>query len=85
MELDLPAPKRKISYPIANAVASVLELIYTLVPTHPEPPLTRVSVSMLANSTTLDISAAKNELGYQPKVSINEGFELFMKWWKENN
>jgi nucleoside-diphosphate-sugar epimerase len=84
-ELGLPTPKRKISYPTANAAANVLEFICTLIPTHPEPPLTRMSVSMMANSTTLDISAAKNELGYQPKVSIDEGFDKFMQWWKENH
>jgi nucleoside-diphosphate-sugar epimerase len=84
-ELNLPKPKRKISYSTANTAASVLELIYTLIPTHPEPPLTRISVSMLANSTTLDISAAKNELGYQPKISVDEGFDKFMHWWKENH
>lgn len=83
-ELNLPKPKRKISYHVANAVATTLELLYGLIPTHPEPPLTRISVSMLANSTTLNISAAKNELGYQPKVSVDEGFDLFMKWWKES-
>jgi nucleoside-diphosphate-sugar epimerase len=83
-ELNLQPPRRKISYSTANAAATILELIYILVPTHPEPPLTRVSVSMMANSTTLDISAARSELGYQPKVSIDEGFELFMKWWKES-
>ena len=83
--LDLPHPKRKISYQTANAAASALELIYTFIPTYPEPPLTRVSVSILANSTTLDITAAKNELGYQPKVSVDEGFDLFIKWWKETS
>ncbi len=82
-ELNLPHPKRKISYRTANAAASVLEFIYTLIPTHPEPPLTRMSVSMMANNTTLDISAAKNELGYQPKISVDEGFDKFMQWWKE--
>ena len=84
-ELNLPSPKRKISYPTAHTVASVLEFIYTLIPTHPEPPLTRISVSMMANSTTLDITAAKQELGYQPKVSIAEGFDKFMHWWKERH
>jgi len=82
-ELNLPTPKRKIPYRTANAAASVLEFICTLIPTHPEPPLTRMSVSMMANSTTLDISAAKQELGYQPKVSVDEGFDKFMKWWKQ--
>ncbi len=83
-ELNLQPPKRKVSYSTANAAASALELIYTLIPTHPEPPLTRITVSMMANSTTLDISAAKNELGYQPKVSVDEGFDIFMEWWKES-
>jgi nucleoside-diphosphate-sugar epimerase len=83
-ELNLPSPKRRVSYRIANAVANMLELIYTIIPTHPEPPLTRMSVSMMANSTTLDISAAKQELVYQPKVSIDAGFERFIKWWKES-
>ena len=84
-ELNLPHPTRKISYKTANAVATVLEALYTIIPTHPEPPLTRVSVSMMANNTTLDISAAKNELGYQPKVSVDEGVEKFLRWWKEKN
>ncbi len=85
VELNLQPPKRKISYSTANAAATALELLYTFIPTHPEPPLTRITVSMLANSTTLDISAAKKELGYQPKVSVDEGVDLFMKWWKEKN
>jgi nucleoside-diphosphate-sugar epimerase len=38
---------------------------------------------MLAHSTTLDISAAKNELGYRPRVSVEEGAERFLKWWKQ--
>jgi nucleoside-diphosphate-sugar epimerase len=82
-ELNLPHPKRKISYQTANAAATALELIYTLIPTHPEPPLTRLTVSMLAHSTTLDISAARTELGYQPHVSVEEGVKKFLKWWKE--
>jgi len=84
-ELNLQPPRRKISYSTANAAATIFELIYTLVPTHPEPPLTRVSVSMMAHSTTLDISAARNELGYQPRVSVDEGVERFLKWWKERH
>ncbi len=82
-ELNLPHPKRKISYKTADTAAGMLEFFYSLIPYGPEPPLTRVSVSMLANSTTLVISAARNELGYQPNVSVEEGVERFLKWWKE--
>ena len=84
-ELGLPHPKRKVSHRTANAAASMLEFFYSFIPSSPEPPLTRVSVSMMSNSTTLDISAARNELGYQPKVSVDEGVQRFLKWWKENS
>jgi nucleoside-diphosphate-sugar epimerase len=84
-ELKYPHPTRKISYRTAHAAASALEFVYSLIPFSPEPPLTRLSVSMMANSTTLDISAARNELGYQPKVSVEEGVTRFLKWWKERN
>lgn len=82
-ELGFPNPKIKISAPVAYVIATALEGLYTLIPTQPEPPLTRMAVNMISNSTTLDLSAAKNELGYQPKISMDEGFELFMKWYKE--
>jgi len=84
-ELQLPHPKRKISKRAAHTAASVIEFLYSLIPYSPEPPLTRVTVSMLANSTTLDISAAKNELGYHPNVSVEKGVQKFLKWWKEKN
>lgn len=84
-ELNLPHPKRKISKRAAHTVASGIEFIYSLIPYSPEPPLTRVTVSMLANNTTLDISAAKNELGYKPNVSAEEGVQRFLRWWKEKN
>ncbi len=82
-KLGYPHPSRKVSYKTANTAASALEFLYSLIPYSPEPPLTRVSVSMMANNTTLDISAAKADLGYQPKVSVEEGVQRFLKWWKE--
>jgi nucleoside-diphosphate-sugar epimerase len=84
-ELNLPHPKRNISKRAAHTAASVIEFFYSLIPYSPEPPLTRVTVSMLANSTTLDISAAQYELGYQPNISVEEGVRRFLKWWKEKN
>jgi len=83
-ELNLPRPTRKISYKTADAAATAIEFVYSLIPYSPEPPLTRLTVSMLSHSTSLDISAAKNELGYQPKVSVEEGVERFLNWWKES-
>jgi len=82
-ELNMPPPRRKIPRRVVHMAGGLLEFLFTLIPTHPEPPLTRLSVAMMSNSTTLDIAAAKNELGYKPRVSVDEGVELFLKWWKE--
>jgi nucleoside-diphosphate-sugar epimerase len=84
-ELKLPRPTRKVSYKTADAAATAIEFFYSLIPYSPEPPLTRLTVSMLAHSTTLDISAANAELGYRPKVSVAEGVERFLKCWKERH
>lgn len=48
-----------------------------------EPVLTPHSVSILAFSQTLDIRRARAELGYQPSVSVKEGFERYAKWYAE--
>lgn len=84
-ELKFSRPARKISLRTANLAGAAFELIYSLIPYSPEPPLTRLSVSMMANSTTLDISASKKELGYQPKISVDEGVQRFLSWWKKIN
>jgi len=84
-ELGFSHPRLKISRNAAYYVGGAFEFLYSLIPYSPEPPLTRMSVSMLANNTTLDISAAKKELGYQPRVSVEEGVQKFLKWWKESH
>jgi len=34
--------------------------------------------------TFADISKAKNLIGYNPKTSLKNGIENFVKWYKEN-
>jgi len=82
-ELGLLFPRRHIPYPLADAAAALLEGIYQLIPGQPEPPLTRYTVSVVAKNATLDISAARKELGFTPNVSVEEGFTRFIRSWKE--
>ena len=42
----------------------------------------RLVCALLAITTTLDISAARRDLGYQPRISLEEGFEAFVRWWQ---
>ena len=81
--LGYACPKRHISYKSAQAVAGTLELIYSALPGRPEPPLTRYTAGVLGASMTLDICAARGDLGYQPRVSLEEGVDRVIVWWKE--
>lgn len=81
-ELNLQFPARKISYQTAHTFAGVLESVYRALPNQPEPPLTRYSVFVISQNATLDISAARRELKYEPRISVEEGFQEFIKWWK---
>jgi len=83
--LNLKFPTRKIPYSLAHDLAALLEVVYRTLPGQPEPPLTRYSVFVISQDATLDISAAKKELDYQPKISMDEGFEKYILWWKERN
>jgi nucleoside-diphosphate-sugar epimerase len=78
-------PRRSISYPLALGLATALEVVSTLLPGHPEPLLTRYMVGILAKSTTLDISAARRDLGYLPRIPVEEGFQRFVDWWKKQD
>ncbi len=52
---------------------------------HWEPPLTRYSVGSLAFPQTLDISAARRDLGYLPRKDIREALqECGHHWGKQN-
>jgi nucleoside-diphosphate-sugar epimerase len=74
---------RKIPYPVAYSVAALLEWSHQLLPMLGEPPLTRYSIGVLAKSQTLDITRAREKLGYAPRVSLNEGLQVFADWWSK--
>jgi nucleoside-diphosphate-sugar epimerase len=52
-----------------------LELAYGLFGARSEPRMTRFLAAQLALAHYFDISAAKRDLGYSPRVSTAEGIE----------
>jgi nucleoside-diphosphate-sugar epimerase len=74
---------KHLSFSTAYNVAGAMEFISKYLLFGKEPILTRYTVGVLSKSQTLDITKARDELGYTPKVSIQEGIELFLKWWRE--
>lgn len=63
---------RPVNRRMAWAAATVLEGAYAVLPGRPEPPFTRYTLSTIAFSQTLDITRAKEELGYRPEVTLDD-------------
>ncbi|KTR24488.1 NAD-dependent epimerase/dehydratase family protein [Curtobacterium citreum] len=62
--------------PVA-ALAGALEAVCAVLPGHPEPPVTRYTVSTITHSQTLDISRARSVLGYAPQVSLDDALASY--------
>ena len=82
-KLDTKARFRPLPFPLAYLSAATLEATYKIFRGGTEPPLTRYSVGLMAKSQTLDISAAREVLGFSPRVTLEEGMERFARWWRK--
>lgn len=79
--LEKPLRLRPLPYRAASLLGGGLELVSRM--TGKEPRLTRSTVGLLSFSHTLDITRAKELLGYRPSVGMDEGLRRFSVWWKE--
>jgi len=69
----LPPVKRSLSPAAARCVGCCFELIYTLLRKQSDPPLTRFLASQLSQSHTYSVQRARDDFGYAPPVSFEEG------------
>lgn len=81
-KMQLPLKIKKVSFKTAYFSAKIMEGFYRLLQLKKEPPITCYGVGLVSKSMTFDITKAKTELGYQPKISICEGIDLFACWWR---
>ena len=76
----LPPVSRSAPLPVASFAGWCFETFYRLLGKKEEPRLTRWVVHELATAHWFDISAARRDLGYNPKVSLDEGLEKLKTW-----
>jgi len=69
----LAAVSATIPFPVAHALGGVAEAAFALAGRGAEPPMTRFLARQLSTPHWFDISAARRDLGYEPRVSIAEG------------
>ncbi|MBP6349453.1 MAG: NAD-dependent epimerase/dehydratase family protein [Candidatus Obscuribacter sp.] len=73
--LDRPLKLRPLSYELGLRLSSTMEVLATLL--RQEPLFTRYTLSLLSFSQTLDLSAARSDLNYQPRVTLVDGFKKY--------
>jgi nucleoside-diphosphate-sugar epimerase len=71
----LPPVEKSVSVRKAKLAGWVLEKVYSLLKLTGEPAMTRFLASQLSTSHWFDISAARRDLGYEPRVSLEEGLK----------
>lgn len=72
--------RRTIPRPLALAGAGMLEAAYRLSGRDDEPPMTRFLARQLSTTHWFKIDAARRDLGYEPRVSIDEGLRRLEEW-----
>jgi nucleoside-diphosphate-sugar epimerase len=77
----LPPEHRYLPQRNARLLAGVLEAVWRTLRLSSDPPLTRFLVEQLSTSHWFDITAARRDLGYQPKATMGEGLARLSEWW----
>jgi len=71
----LPPETRSVPPKLAHAAGTLCEILWKLLRLSGEPPMTRFVASELSSAHWFDISAARRDLGYQPRISLDEGLK----------
>ncbi len=79
--LDRPVPKTRI--PVWPVWLAGLLCELTFKPLGLEPPIFRRRVDFFIKDRAFDISKAKRLLGYEPRVSLDEGLKITADWYKQ--
>uniref|UniRef100_C6E976 3-beta hydroxysteroid dehydrogenase/isomerase n=1 Tax=Geobacter sp. (strain M21) TaxID=443144 RepID=C6E976_GEOSM len=72
----VPPVTRQVSPGLAYGAGVICETLWRVLRLSGEPPMTRFVAKELATAHWFDLSAARTDLGYHPRISIDEGLEL---------
>lgn len=78
--LGRPEPNIFVPYELAYAVCAFVEVWSKLVHAKEMPYLNRASLGHLKTEILMDVSKVRKELGWEPKVSLDDGVRLYVDW-----
>ena len=82
--VDLRPVAKSVSLATASRIGMVCEAAYRVLGLKSEPPMTRFLAVQLGTSHWFDISAARRDLGYEPRVSTAEGMRRLGEWLRRS-
>lgn len=74
--MHLRRPVKRVPLALAAGLATAVELSYRLAGVRSEPPILRYGVELLGVDMTLDISRARDELSYPPRVPMETALQI---------
>jgi nucleoside-diphosphate-sugar epimerase len=77
---ELPPCEKSVSRAGASRAGTAFEFVYRSTRLAGEPPMSRFLAAQLSTSHWFDIAAARSVLGYQPRVSTDEGMRRLGEW-----
>jgi nucleoside-diphosphate-sugar epimerase len=81
--VGLPAVDKSLSHKTARQLGAVCEVAYRALPLRGEPPMTRFLAAQLATSHWFDITSARRDFGYEPRVTTAEGMRRLGQWLRQ--
>src|SRR5262249_41946335 len=66
-------PEKSLPAWLADSVGATCETLWTILPLKGEPPITRFSAMILSRDCVLRDEKAREEMGYAPVISVEEG------------
>lgn len=76
--LEEPPPRGSVPRPLAAMAGRAVSSVWRTLGLRHEPPLTEYVALKMSTHQTYDLSPARRDLGYAPKVSMAQGFERFI-------
>lgn len=80
--LGLEPMENSISIHVAKSIARLLEWHAKYLNGHKEPALTVYGIGTLTKTFAMDISEARQRLGYKPRQTVEEAIQEFIDWHK---
>jgi nucleoside-diphosphate-sugar epimerase len=74
-----------IPRPVAHAAGALLETAFKTLRRDREPPLTRFVAEQLSTAHWFSIEAAKRDLGWAPRITIDEGLERLARYFETSS